>query len=412
MTLTVKPPVDTARNREELETPHVLALNVGSSSIRFSTYTGTLPTQRMHGKVDRIGSSGTTLTFDDAVRNQRESRDIGQLDHRAAATFLIEWLEEQVGFASFAAVGHRIVNGGAAYREPQRVTPTLLDALRRTTAYDPEHLPFEIALIELIRGRAPGVPQMVCFDTAFHRDMPRVAKIVPIPRRHEKSGIERYGFHGLSYAFLMEELTRVAGVSARQGRVILAHLGNGSSLAAVRGGTCIDTSMGFTPASGVPMSTRSGDLDPGLVGYLAHTEHMTAEQFQRMVNHESGLLGVSETSSDLRDLLEREVHDVRAAEAVALFCYQVKKWIGSYVAALGGVDTLVFAGGIGENAPVIRARICEGLGFLGIALDPGRNERSEPVISAGANGVTVRVIRTDEEIMIAKAVGRILDETK
>jgi len=263
-------------------------------------------------------------------------------------------------------------------------------------------------MIELIGERVPGLLQVACFDTAFHRDMPRVARILPIPRRFTEKGVERYGFHGLSYAFLMEELARVAGDKAAQGRVILAHLGNGASLAAVRGGKSIDTSMGFTPAAGVPMSTRSGDLDPGLVWYLAQTEHMSAQQFHRMVNHESGLLGVSETSSDLRDLLDREANDVRAAEAVALFCYQVRKWIGAFAAALGGLDTLVFAGGIGENASVIRARICEDLGFLGIKLDGKRNAVGEALISADGSHAQVRVIRTDEDVIIAKAVFRIL----
>lgn len=390
--------------------PSVLALNGGSSSIRFALYQmGDPPKRGLHGKVDRIGLRGTNFAFNDPARNQQDNRGIGDFDHRSAANFLIDWLEEQIGLASLTAVGHRVVNGGATYSEPQRVTPALLDELRGISAYAPEHLPFEIALIDLIRGRVPALPQVVCFDTAFHRDMPRVAKIVPIPRRFQAKGVERYGFHGLSYAFLMEELARVAGAQAAQGRVILAHLGNGSSLAAVRGGNSIDTSMGFTPAAGVPMSTRSGDLDPGLVWYLARTAQMTAEQFHHMVNRESGLLGVSETSPDLRDLLDREVHDVRAAEAVALFCYQVKKYVGSYAAALGGLDTLVFAGGIGENAPVIRARICEGLGFLGIELDRARNEGSEPVISGGASRVDVRVIPTDEEVMIAKAVSSLLE---
>ena len=389
----------------EGETPYLLAINAGSSSIRFSVYQAASPQHRgLNGKVDRIGSLGTTMTFNDPVRKAQESRVLGQLDHASAASFLIDWLDERMGLASVFAVGHRLVNGGANFREPQRVTPELLDELRRISVYAPEHLPFEIELIDLLRARAPVLPQVVCFDTAFHRDMPRMAKIVPIPRRFYAKGIERYGFHGLSYAFLMEELARVAGPEAAQARVILAHLGNGASLAAVRDGKCIDTSMGLTPAAGVPMSTRSGDLDPGLIGYLARTENMTAEQFHRMVNHESGLLGVSETSSDLRDLLDREGHDVRAAEAVALFCYQVKKWIGSYAAVLGGLDTLVFAGGIGENAPVIRARICAGLDFLGIKLDQASNERSEPVISIGESRVTVRVIPTDEEAMIAKTV--------
>jgi acetate kinase len=251
----------------------------------------------------------------------------------------------------------------------------LLDELHRIRPYDPDHLPREIELIEAFRQRHPKLPQVACFDTAFHQTMPRVAKLLPIPRRFDAKGIQRYGFHGLSYAYLMEELARLGDPAATKGRVILAHLGNGASLAAVRDGKSMDTSMGFTPTAGLVMSTRSGDLDPGLAPYLARTEQMTTKQFYEMVNHESGLLGVSETSSDMRDLLDHEKQDVRAAEAVALFCYQAKKWIGSFAAALGGLDTLVFAGGIGENAPLVRARICEGLGFLGIELNESRNAK-------------------------------------
>ena len=209
----------------------------------------------------------------------------------------------------------------------------------------------------------------------------------------------------------MEELARLGDPAATTGRVILAHLGNGASMAAVRDGKSIDTSMGFTPTAGFPMSTRSGDLDPGLVSYLAHTEQMTAAQFHQMVNHESGLLGVSEISSDIRDLLEQETIDVRAAEALALFCYQAKKWIGSFTAALGGLDTLVFAGGIGENAPLIRERICDGLGFLGIELNRKRNTEHAPLISSDAGRVKVRIIRTDEALMIARSVTQVIDLT-
>jgi acetate kinase len=249
---------------------------------------------------------------------------------------------------------------------------------------------------------------VACFDTAFHRTMPRVAKLLPIPRRYTTRGMQRYGFHGLSYAYLMEELARLGDPTARKGRVILAHLGNGASLAAVRDGKSMDTSMGFTPAAGLVMSTRSGDLDPGLLSFLSRTRKMTSWQFEQMVNHQSGLLGVSETSSDMRDLLAREGRDVRAAEAVALFCYQAKKWIGSFAAALGGVDTLVFSAGIGENCPPVRRRICAGLGFLGIELNPARNRKNAPRISSAASRVTVRVIHTDEERMIARSVTRLL----
>jgi acetate kinase len=291
--------------------------------------------------------------------------------------------------------------------EPELVTGKLLAELRRNMAYDPDHLPREIELMETIRKRHRKLLQIACFDTTFHRKMPRIAKLLPIPRRYAAKGVERYGFHGLSYTYLMEELGRLDPVAAK-GRVILAHLGNGASLAAVRDGQSVDTSMGFTPASGLVMSTRTGDLDPGLAYFLARTEGMSAPRFQRMVNHESGLLGVSGTSSDVRDLLAREDSDSRAAEAVELFCYQVKKWIGSFAAALGGVDTLVFSAGIGENAPVIRERICNGLEFLGIQLDRRRNAKNAPLISRDTGGVKVRVIRTDEELMIARSVMRVL----
>jgi acetate kinase len=391
----------------------ILTVNGGSSSIKFALYQmGAQPQKGLHGKIDRIGLLGTQFVFADPARMQQNELGIGGLDHRSAANFLLDWLDEQIGLSSITAVGHRVVNGGAKYREPHHITQEVLDELRRISAYAPEHLPSEIDLIDMVDERMPGVPQLACFDTAFHLDMPRVARILPIPRRFATKGVERYGFHGLSYEFLLGELARVAGVEAAKGRVILCHLGNGASLAAVCGGKSIDTSMGFTPAAGVPMSTRSGDLDPGLVWYLAQTENLTAQQFHKMINHESGLLGVSETSSDMRDLLGREASDVRAAEAVALFCYQVKKWIGAFAAALGGLDTLVFAGGIGENAPAIRARICEGLGFLGVQLDENRNAAGEPLISADQGHVQVRVIRTDEDVIIAKAVFRMLADTQ
>jgi len=240
--------------------------------------------------------------------------------------------------------------------------------------------------------------------------MPRVAKLLPIPRRYDAKGVQRYGFHGLSYAYLMQELARIGDPAATKGRVILAHLGNGVSMAAVLDGKSIDTSMGFTPTAGLVMSTRTGDLDPGVAPYLARTEQMTSEQFYEMANHKSGLLGVSETSSDMRDLLAHEANDARAAEAVALFCYQARKWVGAFAAALGGLDTLVFAGGIGENAPIVRARICEGLGFLGIALSESRNSESAAVISTDESRVAVRVIRTDEDLMIARSVRSVLGE--
>ena len=386
----------------------ILTINGGSSSIKFALYQTGEPLKRgLYGKVDRIGLSGTNLTFHDPTKRQPESRKLAAADHKLAANSLIDWLEKQNGFKSVRAVGHRVVHG-MKHIQPEIVTQELLDELHCIRPYDPDHLPREIELIEAFRRRHPKLPQVACFDTAFHQTMPRVAKLLPIPRRFDARGIQRYGFHGLSYAYLMEELARLGDPAAATGCVILAHLGNGASLAAVRDGKSMDTSMGFTPTAGLVMSTRTGDSDPGLAPYLARTEQMTTKQFYEMVNHESGLLGISETSSDMRDLLDREKQDVRAAEAVALFCYQAKKWIGSFAAALGGLDTLVFAGGIGENAPLVRTRICDGLGFLGIELNESCNAKPAGVISSDASRVTVRVIRTDEELMIARSVCRIL----
>ncbi len=386
----------------------ILTINGGSSSIKFALYQVGEPLKRgLYGKVDRIGLSGTNLTSHGAEGKPSDSRKLAAADHKSAANSLIDWLEKQIDFASVKAVGHRVVHG-MKHTEPEIVSQELMDELHQIAPYDPDHLPREIELIETFRQRNPNLPQVACFDTAFHQSMPRVAKLLPIPRRFDAKGIQRYGFHGLSYAYLMEELARLGDPAARKGRVILAHLGNGASLAAVRDGKSMDTSMGFTPTAGLVMSTRSGDLDPGLAPYLARTEQMTTKQFYEMVNHKSGLLGVSETSSDMRDLLGHEKQDVRAAEAVALFCYQAKKWIGSFAAALGGLDTLVFTGGIGENAPVVRARICEQLDFLGVEINEARNAENAIVISADNACVNVRVIRTDEELMIARSVCRLL----
>jgi acetate kinase len=388
----------------------VLTINGGSSSIKFALFEADGALRRiLGGELERIGTPQASLGVKGSNPKDNFSRPVTAADHAAAVDALMGWIEEHSGRDALAAVGHRVVHGGPNYSEPQQVTAKMVEELHRLSPFDPEHLPLEIELIEAFRQRHPGLPQVACFDTAFHRTMPRVATLLPIPRRYEAAGVRRYGFHGLSYEFLMAELARLGDRAATKGRVILAHLGNGASLAAVRDGKSIDTSMGFTPTAGLVMSSRSGDLDPGLVSYLARTEQMSAAKFQKMVNHESGLLGVSETSSDMRDLLDRETKDVRAAEAVALFCYQAKKWIGSFAAALGGLDTLVFAGGIGENAQPVRERICDGLGFLGIELDGECNAKSAPLISSQGGCVKVRVIRTDEQLMIARSVTRVLN---
>lgn len=385
--------------------PIILTINGGSSSIKFAFYQGgSSLTRGLFGKVDQSDEKGPTLTFTD---EEEVSVLLPMGDGRSAMEIFVHWLEQQDDFRSVQAIGHRVVHG-MERDEPELVTQELLEELQRISPFAPEHLPGEIDLIEIFRKHHPKLVQVACFDTTFHQSMPRVAKLLPIPRRFDAKGVRRYGFHGLSHSYLMDELVHLGDPAAEKGRVILCHLGNGASMAAVRDGQGVDTSMGFTPTSGLIMSTRTGDLDPGVAAFLATTESITSNDFYHIASHESGLLGVSETSSDMRDLLKIEASDVRAAEAVELFCYQAKKWMGSLAAVLGGVDTIVFSGGIGENSAIVRRRICEGLAFLGVELEEESNSDSRSVISTEESRVTVRVIRTDEELMIARSVSRLL----
>ena len=387
----------------------VLTINGGSSSIKFALYEIERSLKQLfYGEIESIGTKTPKFSYTNTITNQKNSFDIKAIDHSDAVNFLIDWLEKQDGFVSVRAIGHRIVHG-MKHTEPERVTTELLDELKKISAYDPEHLPGEINLIEIFQKRYPLIPQIACFDTSFHSSMPPVARLLPIPRRFNAMGIQRYGFHGLSYAWLMEELKRIARNETAQGKIILTHLGNGASIAAVKDGKSIDTSMGFTPASGLPMGTRTGDLDPGVAWYLMQVEKLSPEQFNHIINHESGLLGISETSSDMRELMKCQDNDSRAADAIELFCYQNKKWIGSFAAVLGGLNTLVFSGGIGEHAPEVRDRICRGLQFLGIEIDEARNVKNETIISTDASKVCVRVIKTNEELMIARLVCHVLN---
>jgi acetate kinase len=395
--------------------PCLLTVNGGSSSLKFALYdfessAAGLPRRILGGMIDRVGLPDARMSVQRAGGGKSEPWNVSATGLDDAADLLIGWLEQAVGCEMIAGVGFRVVHGGPRYHLPEAVTPELIAELRRIIPLDVDHLPGQIALLERFGERLNAIPQVACFDTGFHHAMPRVATIVPIPRRFEAAGVRRYGFHGLSYAFLMEEVARVAGPNVAGGRVILAHLGSGASLAAVRGGQSIDTTMGLTPSSGLVMSTRAGDIDPGLAWYLAEACGVTAEAFYRMINHESGLLGVSETGRDMRDLLARRDHDQRAAEAVALFCYQARKGIGGLAAALGGLDLLVFSGGIGENSPEVRAEICEGLEFLGLTLDAEQNRANTPVITTEQSRTPVRVIRTDEESMMAKASAMVLNQ--
>lgn len=393
----------------------VLAINLGSSSLRFALFAEAGCGRRtLDGRLERIGSADAALTLRHPQTASPERNAPATCvslpvlaDPAAVARFLLDWLAGAIDVGALAAVGHRLVHGF------QHAEPVLIDAVVRSelgdiTALAPEHLPRALALIDAFAARFPTLRQVACFDTAFHRDLPALAQRLPIPRRFGDAGLRRFGFHGLSYAYLYEALRRVAGAEAAQARVVLAHLGNGVSLAALKGGRSVDTSMGFSPNSGLMMGTRSGDLDPGLLAYLAVSEGLSSVQLQHLCSHQSGLLGVSETSADVRELLALEATDPRAAEALALFCYQIRKGIGAFAAALGGIDTLVFAGGIGEHAAPIRERVCEGLQFLGVELCAERNARSAAVISTEASRVCVRVMRTDEEQMIARSTARAL----
>ena len=356
----------------------VLAVNGGSSSIRYAVFDAGPPMARVHhGKIDE--------------------------DPRGLTRAFVSWIQTQGWFGALDAVGHRIVHG-MQHTRPQRITSSLLADLQRLLPYDPEHLPRELELILALQHLQPALPQVACFDTAFHAGMPRTAQLLPIPRRYFRQGVRRYGFHGLSYTYLSRELHRIGEPAVQNGRMVYAHLGSGASVAAILNGRSVDTSMAFTSTAGLLMSSRSGDLDPGLVSYLARTEQMSADRFQRMVTHESGLLGVSETSADMRVLLANESTDERAADAVEMFCVGARKWIAAMAASLGGMDVLVFTGGIGENAAPVRERICEGLSFLGVCLDSGRNLRNEAIISTDPADVRVRVVPTDEESVLADDV--------
>ena len=388
----------------------ILTINGGSSSIKFSLYKTEKPLKQVFdGQIENIGTAKAKLSFNNFITEQKNCIPIKAADHNEAADHLIEWLEKQQGFDAIKAIGHRIVHG-MKHTEPELINPELLKELKKISAYDPDHLPEEIRLIEVFGKRYPSLKQVACFDTSFHTSMPTVAKLLSIPRRYFGKGIQRYGFHGLSYSFLMEELNLIAGDKVAKGKVILAHLGSGASLAAVKDGRSIDTSMGFTPASGLPMSTRSGDLDPGVAWYLMQFEKLNPKEFNHLINHESGLLGISETSSDMRKLMEVEDTNSDAKDAIELFCYQTKKWIGSFAAVLGGLDTLVFSGGIGEHSWEVRNKICDGLGYLGVELDEIKNRNNKAIISSEKSNVMVRVITTNEEIMIARLVNDILNK--
>jgi acetate kinase len=377
---------------------NILALNSGSSSLKFAVYEFSGAGERLllRGEAENIGAPSGHLW----LRAADGSSIVDQLrpisDHQTALQMALDELKRGK-YPSPAAIGHRVVNGGR-HSAPQKVTAQILTDLRNLVPLAPLHLPAEIKIMEAVASQAPRIPQVACFDTAFHRKLPELAQRFPLPRKLFDEGLRRYGFHGLSYEYVLQEL----GSAAKGRRLVIAHLGNGCSLAAVRDGSPVDTSMGLTPTGGVMMGTRTGDLDPGILIYLQREKGYDAARLERLVDAESGLVGVSELTSDMKTLLAKRNSDPRAAEAIAMFCLSIRKEIGAFAAVLGGLDILVFTGGIGERAPAVREEICRDLGHLGARLDPVRNNAGEDIISAAQSACLVRVVATNEELMIAR----------
>jgi acetate kinase len=373
----------------------VLTINSGSSSVKFAVYRlGRTEELLVNGKLDgsrmRASDGAGGVLIDEAL-------DLSNRD--AAARRLFDWLRAGGYLDGISGVGYRIVHGGPLYTGPVRIGPPVLGELRKITYLAPDHLPDQIAAIESIGRILPDVPAVACFDTSFHRTIPRYARLFGLTRELADEGLVRYGFHGLSYSYIVDELRKENKLPER---LIVAHLGNGASMAAIRNGQSIDTSMGLTPTGGFLMSNRSGDLDPGIILMLLREKKMTVAEVATLVNQGGGLKGLSGISGDM------QVLEAQSPGTVEVFCYQVKKFLGAYIAALGGLDTLVFTGGIGENSSAVRAATCGGLGGLGISLDESRNAGREAVISEEKSGVSVLVMKTNEELVIARATAKLL----
>ncbi len=377
----------------------VLALNAGSSSLKGALFeTGGGIRRRVSLTVSGIGGE-PRFRAEDADGNSLDEHDSRASGHGGAVEEILDWLEDRGPEGAPDAVAHRIVHGGPDHREPERVDEGLLDALRGLVPFAPDHLPREIEGLETVGRKLPGRPQVVCFDTAFHRHLPEAARVLPLPRDLERDGCFRYGFHGLSFEYIVSELR---GRGIEPGALVIAHLGSGASMAAVRDGRSVDTTMGFTPLGGLVMSTRTGDLDPGVLIFLLRERKLPVEELNRLLNRRAGLAGLSGGTADMKTLLEAQDGDPGAALAVEVFCREARKHLAAMAAALGGLDTVVFTGGIGERSAEVRARICAGTEFLGIGLDEAANAGGDGVISAPESRVAVRVLPTDEEAVLAR----------
>lgn len=385
---------------------NILTVNAGSSSIKLDSFNSNT-SESYSILLTGIGQPSGKFRLRQ-VGKEDVVYQISAANHTDASQLLLNWLQESGLTSDITAIGHRIVHGGPKYDSAALIDDELINYLHTFSSLDPEHAPTALELIAELRRTLPKTPQIACFDTAFFHDLPRVAQLVSLPKKYQAEGVRRYGFHGLSYAYLSHAFGEQAGPEAANGKVIYAHLGSGASLAAIKDGKPVDTTMGFTPTSGIIMSTRSGDIDPGLATYLQKQHGLTQEQFAHMTNFESGLLGVSGLSEDMYTLLQNKDTNPEAADAVDLFVYDIKKTIGAYAAVMGGLNSIVFSGGIGEQSAHLRGRICEDLGFLGVAIDNDRNHRDEPLISSDDSGVGVHVIPANEAFTIYSQVTEIL----
>jgi acetate kinase len=381
----------------------ILVFNAGSSSLKFSVFLDENPPRPiLRGEVDGLLTHPRFSAHDAAgnVTGKQEWPEGTRLGHQGAIEFLFQWSQGgAVGGHRIVAAGHRIVHGGVKFSQPVLINPEVLAILETFVPLAPLHQPHNLAAIKAVSQYAPALPQVACFDPSFHRTQPLVAQTFALPRHYTEEGVHRYGFHGLSYEYIASVLPRIDS-SAATGRTIVAHLGNGASMCALAGGRSVATTMGFTAVDGLMMGTRCGLLDPGVLLYLMDQHRLDARALEKVIYHESGLLGVSGISSDMRTLLASQ--DPRAAEALDLFVYRINRELGSLVAALGGLDALVFTGGIGENAAVIRCRVCHDAAWLGLDLDEGTNQSGGPRISRAGSRVAAWVIPTNEELMIAQ----------
>ena len=389
---------------QEHQSQTIVAINSGSSSLKFSLFADTDPLQIiLSGKITGIGKDDCLFTIANADKQEILSDPVALESAEKAAELIIQWLQQQSRRYRITGIGHRVVHGGLQFQEPELIDQSFLKELKKLQSLSPLHLPGSISIMTIFLEAFPAVIQVACFDTAFHSMMPFEARHYAIPRNLWTEGIIRYGFHGISCEYIMHRLQQ-QDPAVNKKKIIIAHLGSGCSLTAVKEGSSVDTTMGFSPAGGLVMNTRAGDIDPGVIIYLQNKKKLKTEQLNILFNKEAGLKAIAETDHSMEQLLEEEKNDPRSKEAITMFCYYVKKQIGALAAAGGGLDSVVFTGGIGEHAASIRQLICRELDFMGIKVDEKLNEQQAEIISAAESKVQVYVIPANEEMMIAKHV--------